>query len=333
MRALSLTIAMAVLAVAQQPPISNAKLQTGSASVGLEPTVRSAIASVQAPFWIGYAVPAIAGRGTSCCWSDDARGCGLEGQRNVIRGERTGPVQLEGPSHVAVLLRVEGGEVRKIRAYSTDCPLDAGGLAVQWLTGVDPAQSVALLERHPDQAIHAIAMHRAPEADKSLERLATSGAEKQRKDALFWLANSRGRRGFEVVSRVAREDPSDRIREHSVFALTQSKEPQAVPTLILMAKEDQSARVRGQALFWLAQKASRESAKEIAGAIDNDPDTDVKKKAVFALSQLPREEGIPLLIQVARTHKNPAVRQQAMFWLGQSKDSRAVRFFEEVLTK
>jgi hypothetical protein len=51
------------------------------------------------------------------------------------------------------------------------------------------------------------------------------------------------------------------------------------------------------------------------------------------LSQLPKDEGVPLLINVARTHSNPAVKKQAMFWLGQSKDPRALTFFEEILFK
>ena len=59
----------------------------------------------------------------------------------------------------------------------------------------------------------------------------------------------------------------------------------------------------------------------------------MKKRAVFALSQLPKDDGVPLLIQVSRTNPNPAVRRQAMFWLGQSRDPRAVRFFEEILFK
>ena len=58
----------------------------------------------------------------------------------------------------------------------------------------------------------------------------------------------------------------------------------------------------------------------------------MKKKAVFALSQLPKDEGVPQLMEVARNNRNPAVRKQAMFWLGQSKDPRAVKFFEEILT-
>ena len=40
-----------------------------------------------------------------------------------------------------------------------------------------------------------------------------------------------------------------------------------------------------------------------------------------------------MLIQVARTNRNAVVRRQAIFWLGQSKDPRALSFFEEILTK
>ena len=54
---------------------------------------------------------------------------------------------------------------------------------------------------------------------------------------------------------------------------------------------------------------------------------------MFALSQLPKDEGVPRLIDVARNNRNPEVRKQAFFWLGQSKDPRAVQFFEEILLR
>jgi hypothetical protein len=38
-------------------------------------------------------------------------------------------------------------------------------------------------------------------------------------------------------------------------------------------------------------------------------------------------------MEVARTNRNPEVRKQAMFWLGESKDPRAVKFFEEILNR
>jgi len=345
MRTVLIGLILAAVAAGQQPAITNAKLQAASAKDGLEQAVRAAAGKQSGAAWIGYAVAKIPGDGQSCCFSDSGRGCGLEGQRGVVAAKPAGPVQLEGPSHVAVLMRYEGGQLGKIRAFTIDCPLDAGGLPVHWLTDAAAAQSVAMLSKYADSAeetgkkladasVHAIAQHAGPAADTAMEKFATSGAtEHVRKQALFWLANSRGKRGFEVVSRVGREDSSDKVREHAIFALTQSREAGAIPAIIRIAKEDKSARVRGQALFWVAQSASKTASGTITEAIERDPDTEVKKKAVFALTQLPKEQGTPLLIQVARTNANPAVKKQAMFWLGQSKDPAALKFFEEVLTR
>jgi hypothetical protein len=102
-------------------------------------------------------------------------------------------------------------------------------------------------------------------------------------------------------------------------------------SLIALARTDPRPRIRSQALFWLAQRAGDEALRTISGAVSDDPELEVKRRAVFALSQLPRSEGVPLLIDVARTHRLPEVRRQAMFWLGQSKDPRAIDFFEQIL--
>ena len=338
---------------AQQPAISNANLQTASAAGGLEQAVRSAIGKQTSAAWIGYTVAKIPGDDQSCRWDGDGRGCGLEGnRRGGVQASRSGPVQLEGPTHVAVLLRSEQGQIGKIRTFTIDCPIDAGGgLTLHWLTGVKPAESVAMLlrlaaaaeaatgERHGkstvDSAVQALAMHAGPEAAAALDKLATGSPGQQvRKSAIFWLANSRGRPGFQTVARLSREDPSDKVREHAVFALTQSSEPEAIGAIVRVAKEDKVPHVRGQALFWLAQRATQQQAAGVIGeALDKDPETEVKKKAVFALTQMPNDEGVPMLIRVARSNPNAAVRKQAMFWLGQSKDTRALKFFEDVLTK
>ena len=260
-------------APADQPPISNAKLSTGSAAAGLEPALRAVIAR-PSPGWVGYVVPKIPGDGRSCCRDDQGQGCGLEGKRTAAAGSSDRPVKLEGPSHVAILIRAEQGQVSKIRAFSNDCPLDAGGLPLLWLTAVKPPESVGLAapvrERlgagrnrsSAEAAVHALALHAGAGAGTALEKLAGSAqaSEKVRKSAIFWLANARGRDGYLVVSRLVREDPSPALREHAVFALTQSEEPEAIPTIVRVAREDRSPKVRGQALFWLAQKASRQAS-------------------------------------------------------------------------
>lgn len=123
----------------------------------------------------------------------------------------------------------------------------------------------------------------------------------------------------------------DRARKGAVSALAQHGAPEAVTSLVRLARRAPEAELRGDALFWLSQRAGDQAAAAITDAIEHDPETQVKKKAVFALSQLPADEGVPKLIALARSNRNPAVRKQAMFWLGQSKDPRALAFFEEVL--
>ncbi len=332
---------LASLSLVAQPHLTNAQLQTRSAAAGLDREFRALVDGATAPAWIGYAVPAVAGDHHSCCCNrDHGCTCCLEGNKAAAQTVSSAPIKLEGPQHLMVLFRVEQRQVGKIRVFSEDCALDAGGLPVHWLVDVQPPQSVELLagfaagaeDRARDGAVVAIALHAGSEADQALERFtAASQPEKLREKAVFWLGAARGRRGYETLRRLVREDPSERVRDKVVFALSVSKEPEAVDAMIDTARRDASARVRGQALFWLAQKAGKKAVAAIGEALANDPETDVKKRAVFALSQL-KEDGVPMLIQVARTNRNPEVRKQAIFWLGQSRDPRALGFFEEVLT-
>jgi hypothetical protein len=275
---LALPFLWPVMGHAQTPRVINGRLVPQAAGSGLPATLQTIASNETAPVWIGYSVPARPGEHEMCCSENGYWGaCGLEpgnhtGSSRTVTGGDT--VRLEGDRAVMVLLRMEEKTIQKIRTFSTDCQLDAGGRTIYWLDGVKGAESIAFLssfvERLSSSALAAIAMH---------------------------------------------------------------GDPASVPALIRFARQDPSTKVRGDALFWLAQRAGEKAAGEITAAIEQDPDTDVKRRAVFALSQLPKDEGVPLLIQTARTNKNPVVRKQAMFWLGQSKDPRALAFFEEILGK
>jgi hypothetical protein len=318
----------------------------------LKAAFESSRSASRGPSWIGYAVPGVEAQAGCCndCWDGAGRrasSCRLEdggGASTRRQGPReVRPAPLEGSRELLVLWRVEGGQVDRIRPFGGGCTLDAGGLPVHWLTDVKPADSVALLasfvERSEqgtrplvDAALVALALHADVQADAALERFVAPGmALELRKQAAFWMGVARGRRGFENLRRVVRDDPQPEMREHVVFALTQSRESGATDEIIAVGRRDPSPRVRGQALFWLSQKAGQRAAGTIARAIDEDPEAEVKDKAVFALSQLPRDEGVPLLVQQARSNRDRRVRQQALFWLGQSGDPRALAFFEEIL--
>jgi hypothetical protein len=327
--------------------LSHARLETRSAAGGLAAAFR---APAPSPAWFAYAVTSPVERkirtNVDDAFSWGSR-CALEGNGssfvNVSDGDEA------RSSRLLLFYRVESGRTTRLRFFSDDCAIEAGGMPVIWLNDVRSADSVAYLESlHPEtklgdrdgdgvsreRLLTAIALHDDPSADASLERFVSrSSPDTLRKKAVFWLGNARGRRGWEILRTLAQSDPSDEVRKSVTFALSQSPVPEATDTLLAMARSDASGRVRGQALFWLAHKAGQKAAGVIEDAIRDDPETEVKKKAVFALTQLPNDQSVTQLIHVAKSNRSPEVRKQALFWLGQSKDARALAYIEEVLTR
>ena len=324
MRTAILLLAAVLPAAAQPKKLVNAKVDTRSASAGLESVFRSLLSSQPQPAWIAYTVPAARGHQFGCdsYWRD--------GDFTVAGGT----VHLEPPSEVLVLYRVEANQAGKIRTLAPDCDIDAGGVPVHWLTDVRPADSVALLATFAtlNSAISAIGMHADPAADAALERFVSpEQPESVRRRAVYWLGATRSRRGFEALKKVLSNDSSDRVRDRAVQALAMSKEPEAIDLVIATAHSDRSPRVRGQALVWLAQQSGTKAVGPIQEAIEHDPEREVKRRAVSALQHLPNGEGIPLLMNLAKASRDPEVRKQAMSSLGQSRDPRAIAFFEGIL--
>lgn len=264
--ALTLVALSATAAVAQTPRLSNGRLEP-HATTNIGKDLQVLAGTLTEPAWIGYPQPLIAGEHNMCDYWND-------GNRYT---QSTDPIRLEPADFFFVMFRVENKQIIRIRTYSANCPLDAGGKAVHWFNNVSVNDSVGFMKTFM-----------GPNAVRKLNDSAVT-----------------------------------------VLALTEGQQP--LNELISLASTGATTSVRGNALFWLAQRAGQKAVGTITAAIENDPDTEVKKKAVFALSQLPKDEGVPLLIQQARTNKNAAVRKQAMFWLGQSKDPRALKFFEEIL--
>lgn len=345
-----LLLLVAALLAAQQPRVENASPQALPLGGELGQELRALVGRLQGPAWIGYAVPRVVGQGRGCCsGSRDCCHCSLEGSSadHSFSWDSERRVELESPDSLLVLFRVVARKVEKIRTFSEDCRLDAGGLPFYWLEDVPPAESVSLLsslvvaEETPHKKhsvsralLAAVALHADPAADSQLEKFSqASQPEWLREETAFWLGAARGQRGHDLLRRMLREDSSVEVREKVVFALSISPAPQAINTLIQTARTDSDPQVRSQALFWLAQEAGKKAAAAINEAVEADPELKVKERAVFALSQLPPEEGVPLLIRVARTNRSRQVRKKAIFWLGQSSDPRALAFFEEILTR
>ncbi len=322
----ALWLLAAALPLAAQPKLLvNAQVQPHSAASGLEGQFKTLLSAQPQPMWIGYSVPSVRNN----------LGC------DYVRDGFTQPgvVHLEPPDHAVILFRVEGNKVNRIRTLSPDCEIDAGGLPVHWLTDVQPAQSIALLvsmmperDRMGDSPVNAIAQHSDPAADRALERfLAPDQPESVRLRAVSALGYSRGRHGFDLLKRLIASDPDERVRERAISSLSSSKEPDALDLLISIAKSDPNARMRQQAVSALARKPGPAAVSTISKVIESDPDLQVKRHAVSSLNQLPDGAGIPVLIQMVKTTQNAEIRKQAMNTLQNSRDPRAVAFFEDVL--
>ena len=307
----------------------------------LAATVRQVGSRERGPLWLAWEVAATPALGNACCFDEKFRGagCRLESQRQSWGTRGDGRL---GTGRELVLARWAGGEVERVRAVSTSCEIDSGGLPLVYLTDVDVAESVALLDglvrrggdrrRDRSEPLAALAYHAGRAADEALHRLAADDRPSDdREQALFWIGQARGEEGARFLAGVARTDPSPDIRKKAVFSLSQNEAPSAIPAIVEVAKTDRDPDVRGEALFWLAQSGAEQAPRVLLARLDEDPSREVRKKAIFAISQLEDGEGVPLLLRIARERRDPDVRREALFWLGQSDDPRAIDFFAEVL--
>jgi HEAT repeat protein len=350
------SLAVGVTIAAQQPRITNGQVAPRQAASPFAQSVRALVAGQTDAAWIGYAVPVVDGERIMCCFGGDttfvngtvsrasgqSHACRLEPSADGTSMARrspvspnTGVVTLARSDRMIVLIRAVNREIDRVRVFSEDCELDAGGRQVIWLNDVRAADSVALLEsvavpaedrrdRVSDGAITAIALHGDPSADASLERLvAPSQPEAVRKKVTFWLGNTRGARGLATLRRLLKEDPSVEVQKGAVFGVSQSRERDAFDTLAETVRSNANARVRSEAVFWVAQQGDARASSLILESLERDNAPEVRKKAVFAFSQLKDYSGVETLIKIARTHADPAVRSEAIFWLGQKAGQKA----------
>jgi hypothetical protein len=266
---MNLQLAFLLLWAAPPMHLENAQLVVREAGANPAATFASVLAAQREPGWIGYSIPG--GRGRSMCcfefWDGEPRGgggCRLEREGSFGEGRRKGPVPLEDDGHVVVLMRASAGQIEKVRTFSSDCALDAGGRSVAWLSGLDEAQSVRLLaplagndvRKVADGAMHALSAHAGRASVDALISLAKrDSSTRTRGQALFWLAQRAGEEARSAITQAIEDDPETDVKKKAVFALSQLPKDEGVPLLIRTAKQNRNPDVRRQAMFWLGQSS------------------------------------------------------------------------------
>src|ERR1039458_6527697 len=241
---------LAALTLAAQPRLlTNAKLETRSAGLGLEREFRALLAAEPQPAWIGWSVPSVRSYSLGCEYvSHDGWAA-------------PGVIHLEPPDRAVILFRVVNRSPERIRALSPDCEIDAGGVPVHWLNDVKPPESVALLaglaadaEIAGNGALGAIAMHDDAAADEALDRFAAAGQpEEIRRRTIGAIANSRQPDALNLLIATARNDRDTQVQRRAISALGSLPAGKGVPVLIEIAQTSKSVDMRKHAMNALQQ--------------------------------------------------------------------------------
>ena len=147
----------ALMSNAQEPRVTNTQFHSGPVSLGLSATVDRFRLS-NGPLWLGYAVQALPRTHLSACSPSTGSSDMENGCCNELRLEDTAdnlnnaePSDLHA-SMLYVLLRLDHGEITKIRMAWPGCALDAGGVSFEWLTDVPADDSAAFLGKLAESA-------------------------------------------------------------------------------------------------------------------------------------------------------------------------------------
>lgn len=342
--------ALDAAAQAPMPVVQNGQLHARPAT-SVEAAIRAVGVSAE-PAWIAWREPMIDGGRRLCStWSDGdvvVRGMLLESRGATGDGRpqlapSPGPTSLDAGTGVVVLLRIVDARVERVRTIGDDCPIDANGRTIEWLT-ITPAESLRYLatlaqpasltndaRRIAQSAASAIALHRDDAANAILDRLASADAESDRDNAWRLLAGYRGRHGYDMVARAIAAERNPTVRQRLVSALRQSSEPAAMTTLLSLAKADPSEHVRSEAVVGYATLAGAAGLPQVVDIATTDASQEVQRRAVSGIARLPPSASVPALLSLARTSAPPAVRKEAVGALGRVDDPRATAYLEEIV--
>ena len=216
--------------------------------------------------------------------------------------------------------------------------------AVFWLGQTQSDRAVTLLDdvlknstdkEIKDKALFALSQHRSARAGQILRDFAERSSEDSelREQAIFWLGQKRSEDNANYLKALYGRVRSDALKDKIIFSLSQMRgfgNAEWIMNIALDPKE--SIEMRKQGLFWAGQTGA--STESFAAMYDKMTDSEIKEQLIFVLSQRGRDgTALEKLMEIAKNDRDKDLRGKAVFWLGQSRDPRAVKFLEELISK
>jgi HEAT repeat protein len=195
----------------------------------------------------------------------------------------------------------------------------------------NPADPVVL------SSLNMVANSRSAQAVPMLLAIARNSTNSRaRRDAIYWLGQSRGDKDS-IVDMLVGLIPSlaDDDSEAVAFALSQIRSDKSVNALASIARDkNKSEKSRNNALFWIGQSraANRVSLLEdiYKSSMDN---SKIRSQILYALNQTREPQAVTVLGNIASGDPDLNVRKQAVFWLGQNKTPEANQALERLLQR
>jgi HEAT repeat protein len=230
-----------------------------------------------------------------------------------------------------------------VRAIKNDPDAEVREQAVFWIgqSGSDAAigilQDIIRTETNEDlldKAVFSLSQHRSTQAGTILRDLAQRDGAPQhlREQAIFWLSQRKGEDNLKMLMELYPRVNQDALKDKILFSVSQVGAEESGRFLVTVAQDTrESMEQRKQALFWLGQ--TRSAPGDLYQMYDRTREPELKEQLIFVYSQRRDAEAVTKLIDILKTEKDTKLRSKAVFWLGQSKDSRALKAIEELINK
>ena len=168
-----------------------------------------------------------------------------------------------------------------------------------------------------------------------LEIAKNSSNAKARKDAIFWMSQSRGDKDAVVDSLLSLSSSNGDDSDSINFALSQVRTEKAVGALATIARDkSRTESMRENALFWIGQSGMPNRLAMLEDIYKNSMDSaQIRNQVLFALSRTREPQAATILGNVASSDPDIDVRRQAAFWLGHMRIPEATQTLENLLRK
>jgi tetratricopeptide (TPR) repeat protein len=186
-------------------------------------------------------------------------------------------------------------------------------------------------------SMNMIASSRSAQAMPMLISIAKSSTnQRARRDAIFWLGQSRTDKDAVVDTLVGLlPSLSEEDSESVTYSLGQIRTDKSTNALATIARDKgKNDKVRNSAVHWIGQMRVANRIPLLEDIYKNSMDNSkIRTQVAFALSQTREPQAITILGNMASSDPDIEVRKQAVFWLGQSRSPEAGQQLERLLQK